>query len=99
MTASEWKLIDGPTEVSPGDQDSTLFRFEVERDDDRRTVIVAISNTVMASAAESLASPIGHIKQTHGEAALRDAMARDRIPKRITVNSAGMWDDYGDGES
>ena len=99
MPEKEWTIIAGPTEVSPGDLDSTLFRFEVERDEERRTVTVAISNTLMASEATTLTSPIDYIVSTRGEAAVRDAIARDRIPKRITVNSSGMWDHYGDGDS
>jgi hypothetical protein len=91
MAEREWEIIEGPTEISPSDVDVTLFRFRVKREDEERTIIVAIANTLMASVRETLTTPLDYIVATKGRAAVEDALSRGTTPERITVNSSGTW--------
>jgi hypothetical protein len=86
----EWNVTDGPEEIAPSDQDSHLFRFRVKRGDDERTIIVAVSGSLMASQPSDPA--LGAVVATHGEAAVLDALARGRTPERVTVSTNGIWE-------
>jgi hypothetical protein len=74
------------------DVNAELFRWRVGRGDEQRSIIVAISGTLMAVERDTLSTPIDVIVATRGEAAVRDALSRDRTPERITVNTTGVWE-------
>ncbi len=86
------EITDGPIEVASA-QDSRVFAFRVQRGDTGKAVFVAISGTLMASAVASLAHPMGSIVATQGRAAVEESLAHGHDSKRITVSSAGVWEE------
>jgi hypothetical protein len=86
------EITAGPVEIASA-QDSRVFVFRVQRGDSDKAVFVAVSGTLMASDAASLAHPLGSIVATQGRAAVEESLARGHDSKRITVSSAGVWEE------
>jgi hypothetical protein len=96
MTTEKWEITAGPEEVEPSDTDAALFRWTVENGDETRSVIVAISGTLMATASEAMTTPIDVIVATKGRAAVLDTISKGRVPRRITVSSSGIFEDISE---
>jgi hypothetical protein len=96
MSDAKWEVTEGPERVNPQGQDSALFSYTVRKGKEVRTVVVAISETLMASNRDVLATPLDLIVTTEGRAAVEDTIRYDRDPpKRITVSTAGVFEDFG----
>lgn len=84
-----WSITGKPEQVSPqGDGRAWLYR--VERDDESRAVVVELSGTLLASAPETLPSPLDEATRTRGASELMRLLA-DRVhpPARLTITTGG----------
>jgi hypothetical protein len=66
-----WETSDGPEEISPAGQDARLDRHRVKKGDEVRTMIVAISGTLMASGPQGLELWLAHNVATAGRPAVK----------------------------
>lgn len=89
---TEWKIVDGPT-VIPPDADVHLFEWAVSDGAVERTVLVAISGTLMATDPARLDPAVAQLVATRGRPEVLLALEAGITPRRITINTNGVWRD------
>lgn len=83
-----WTVLSNPI-PNGTEPDGERFLFVIERNGTRRDVVVALSGSLMASAAELLPSPLDDIRRTLGRSAIEAWPDDEELPPLIRYSTAG----------
>lgn len=89
-----WHLEDrsGPYGAPWEGRDSTVWVWELYRDDQSRRVVVEVSGTAMAVADEFLPAVTAEAKQTNGRSEIEKILEQPEPPRRISLGTTGYLD-------
>jgi hypothetical protein len=85
-----WKITDNAPKPVGATGDCRAWLYPIEQDDERRTVVVELSGTLVASGVELLPSPLDQTVRTHGASELARTLAEGgEPPARLKIHSNG----------
>jgi hypothetical protein len=96
----DWSIRGGPEAGPWEDKDAIGWRWEIERGEETRRLLVEFSGLVMDADPSNLPGEVLEARETQGRGAVESILGRDDPPGRISF-SMGARDEkpYGGGQA
>ena len=89
---TSWLVKGEPRETFPGFRPGVLWVWSIEREDEKRTIAVHITNEVLTAAKSELPPNVALAKETNGRSFAALLSVQDDPPKEVMVMTTGLLD-------
>ena len=85
-----WIIESGPSAFGAHTRDAVAFEFQLRRERERRSMVVFISRTAVASSDSALPTDVVEAKRTEGQSVAIGLLGLDEPPSEVEVSSVGI---------